>query len=70
MRPLKNFNFDTLDTYPKSLQEIETQIRELIILVDECNDDFTDDDKTQLKANIKWLKRFYESAERNLLNDN
>lgn len=70
MRPLPNFNFETLDTYSKSLQAIESQIRELIILVSECDDNFTDDDKKQLIANIQWLKRFYESAERNLLNGN
>lgn len=69
MRPLPSFNLETLDTYSKSLQAIETQIRELILLVKECDDSFTDDDKKQLIANIQWLKRFYESAERNLLND-
>jgi hypothetical protein len=69
MRPLQSFNLETLDTYSKSLQAIETQIRELILLVKECDDNFTDDDKKQLIANIQWLKRFYESAERNLLND-
>lgn len=70
MRPLQNFSFETLDTYSKSLQEIESQIRELILLIDECDDEFTDDDKKQLIANIQWLKRFYEAAERNLLNGN
>jgi len=70
MRPLQNFNFDTLDTYSKSLQAIESQINELILLIDECNEHFTDDDKQQLITNIRWLKRFYESAERNLLNGN
>lgn len=70
MRPLQNFNFETLDTYSKSLQAIEAQIHELILLIDECDDQFTDDDKQQLVVNIHWLKRFYEAAERNLLNGN
>lgn len=70
MRPLPSFNIEQLDTYPKSLQAIESQIRELIQIVSECDDNFTDDDKQQLIRNIQWLKRFYESAERNLLNGN
>lgn len=70
MRPLPNFNFKTLTTYARSLQEIETQIRELSIIIEECDDTFTDEDITQLVANIKWLKRFYEAAERNLLDGN
>lgn len=70
MRPLSNFDFTTLDTYPKALAEIETQIRSLIEIVTECPYPFTDDDSAQLVANIQWLKRFYEAAERNLLNDN
>lgn len=70
MKPLPNFDFTTLDTYPKSLAEIERQIRMLISIVEETPDPFTDDDKKQLIANIQWLKRFYEAAERRLLNDN
>lgn len=70
MRSLPNFNFDSLDTYTKSLQAIESNIRDLITIVEECDDEFTDDDKKQLIANIQWLKRFYEAAERNLLNGN
>lgn len=70
MRPLPNFNFEQLDTYTKSLQSIESQIRELITIIGECDNNFTDDDKHQLITNIQWLKRFYESAERNLLNGN
>lgn len=70
MKPLPNFDFTTLDTYPKSLAEIERQIRLLISIVEETPDPFTDDDKKQLITNIQWLKRFYEAAERRLLNDN
>lgn len=70
MRPLSNFNFQSLNTYPKSLEEIENQIRELIIRIEECDAIFTDEDRQQLIINIQWLKHFYEAAERNLLNDN
>lgn len=70
MKPLPSFNFTSLDTYPKSLAEIETQIRNLVDIVAECPEPFTDLDKQQLVANIQWLKRFYEAAERNLLNGN
>jgi hypothetical protein len=70
MRPLENFDFSTLDTYTKSLAEIEYQIRELIVRIEECDTFFTDNDRTQLIANIEWIKRFYEAAERNLLNGN
>lgn len=68
MRPLSNFNFELLDTYPKSLKAIEEQIRELIIILQETEYPFCEEDKKQLMNNIQWLKRFYESAERNLLN--
>jgi hypothetical protein len=68
MRPLSNFNFSILDTYPKCLAEIENQINELIIRIEECEASFTEEDRTQLIANIEWLKHFYEAAERNLLN--
>lgn len=70
MRSLPNFNFENLDTYTKSLTAIEENIRLLIQYVEECDDNFTDDDRTQLINNIKWLKRYYESAERNILNGN
>lgn len=68
MRPLPNFNFSTLDTYPKSLAAIEEQIRLLIGIVEETPEPFSDEDKKMLVTNIEWLKKFYEAAERNLLN--
>ena len=67
MRPLSNFNFSILNTFDKSSHEIENQIKELIIRIEECDDHLTDFNRTQLINNIQWLKRFYESAERNLL---
>jgi hypothetical protein len=70
MRPLDNFNFSKLDTYDKSIQEIQNQIHELIIRVEECGNVLYENDRVQLIKNIEWLKRFYESAERNLLNGN
>lgn len=69
MRQLPNFNFASLDSYPKSLKAIEDQIRELIRILEETEYPFSEDDKEQLVSNIQWLKRFYEAAERNLLND-
>lgn len=68
MKPLPNFDFTVLDTYPKSLAAIEQHIRLLMKLVEETPEPFTDADKDQLVRNIEWLKKFYESAERNLLN--
>lgn len=70
MKPLPNFNFARLDSYPIALAEIEHQIRLLRDIVDECDDNFTDEDRQQLVANIRWLKRFYEAAERCIINDN
>ena len=69
MRSLPGFNFLTLTTYSKALAEIEKQIRILIELIDECDDTFTDEDRAQLVQNIKWLKRYYEAAERAILNE-
>jgi hypothetical protein len=68
MRPLPNFNFAKLDTYTLALAEVECQIRLLKDIVDECGDTFTDEDRYQLVSNIKWLKRFYEAAERCVIN--
>lgn len=70
MRPLPNFNFARIDNLPIALAEIECQVRLLKEIVDECDDTFNDDDRKQLIANIFWLKRFYEAAERCILNDN
>ena len=70
MRPLPNFNFSQITTYAHALAEIECQIRLLKDIVAECDDTFTDQDRDQLVANIRWLKRFYETAERNLINGN
>ena len=67
MKPLPNFNFDVLDTNAKALKEIEHQIRLLKDIIVES--DYTKEDKEQLIINIKWLKRFYEAAERNLLKE-
>ena len=66
MRPLPNFDFSVLDSYEKSLEEIEKQIRLLVDIVNE-QEELTSQDKEQLTTNIQWLKRFYEAAERNLI---
>lgn len=70
MRPLPNFNFDNISTFSIALTEIENHIRLLGDIIMECDDQLTDADRVQLIANIQWLKRFYEAAERCLLNDN
>lgn len=70
MKPLPNYNFANITKFNQALTEIENEIRLLKDLVAECDDYFTDQDREQLIANIKWLKRFYEAAERCLINDN
>ena len=67
MRSLGNFNFASLTTFETSKNEIRNQISYLIEVVSECDSTFTSSDREQLVRNIQWLKRFYESAERNLL---
>lgn len=70
MRPLPNFDFTQITSYTIALTQIEAQINTLREIVDECDEYFTEDDRKQLKTNILWLKRFYEAAERCLLDDN
>ena len=69
MKPLPNFNFDSLTTSASAISAIEQQIRLLIKYVAECNESLVDADKTQLVQNILWIKRYYETAERLLLDD-
>jgi hypothetical protein len=70
MKPLPNFDFDSLDTYPKSLKAIEGHLKLLIKMTSDTDFPLSDDHKEQFIKNIQWLKRFYEAAERNLLNGN
>ena len=70
MRPLDNFYIEGLNTSAKALAETENQLKELVIRINECSDVLTTEDKKQLEINIKWIKRFYEQIERNILNDN
>lgn len=52
-----------------ALGEIEKHIRLLVDHIRECDDVLTPADKIQLVNNILWIKRFYETAERLLIND-
>ena len=67
MKPMPNYNFSSIKPTDEALSEIEKQIHVLINIIRECDDNFTEQDRTQLVENISWLKRFYEAAERTLL---
>lgn len=70
MRSLPNFNITQLTTFDQTLNAIQDQLYELITRIDECDDTLSEDDRKQLVNNIQWIKRFYETAERNILNGN
>ena len=70
MKPLKSYNIDLLDTYAKSLSQIELQINDLIEIVNECDNPLSTEHRDQFIRNIQWIKQFYESAERNIIHDN
>ena len=69
MKPLPNFNFSSIVDYNTALTEIAKHIRILRDIVSECDESFTENDRNQLIVNILWLKRFYEAAERCVLDD-
>jgi hypothetical protein len=69
MKPLPNFNFNSISTYGIALCEIERHINILRDIIGECPETFSDNDRSQLIVNILWLKRFYEAAERCVLDD-
>lgn len=69
MKPLPNYNFDSITSSGMALEETEKHIRLLVEHIRECDDVLTLADKTQLVNNILWIKRFYETAERLLIND-
>ena len=70
MRLLENFNFTTLATYSESLEALEGQLIDLIRKVSECSDPLTDADNKQFVSNVLWIKRFYEAAEKGVLDGN
>lgn len=69
MKTLPNYNFSKITSYSTALVEIENHIHLLMKVIDECDETFTEEDRETLIININWLKRFYEAAERCLLND-
>jgi len=63
MRNLPSYNFQKIKTVHHALEEIESHIKDLAEIIEEC-EQFDDDDRTQLIENIEWLKHFYERAEK------
>jgi hypothetical protein len=64
MKALPNFNFDSLKTVEDAFSKLESEIRDLADLIE---DPFGEDDRDQLSENIEWVKRFYETAEKRIL---
>jgi hypothetical protein len=64
MKALPNFNFDSLKTMEDAFSKLESEIRDLADLIE---DPFGEDDRDQLSENIEWVKRFYETAEKRIL---
>jgi uncharacterized protein YbaA (DUF1428 family) len=65
MKALPNFDFATITSFDRAIQAIEDNLLILANQVGECNE-LTDADRTQLVANIIWIKRFFEAAEQYL----
>ena len=64
MKALPNFNFDSIKTVDDAFSKLESEIRDLADLIE---DPFGEDDRDQLSENIEWVKRFYETAEKRIL---
>jgi len=64
MKALPNFNFDSLKTVEDAFSKLESEIRDLADLIE---GPFGEDDRDQLSENIEWVKRFYETAEKRIL---
>ena len=69
MKSLPNYDFSQLTDYNQALNEIEKNVLLLKSAVAECGETLSETDRSQLILNIKWLRRYYEAAERSLLND-
>lgn len=69
MKSLPNYDFSQLTDYTLALDEIEKNVQLLKTAVLECDETLSDSDRSQLIINIKWLRRYYEAAERSVLND-
>jgi hypothetical protein len=63
MRKLPNFNLLSITTIPQALSKIETQVKKLANFID-TSKELSEEDKVQLVKNIDWLKRYYERAEK------
>jgi len=66
MKSFQSFNFDSISNVSEALQQIEDHIRILSEYVSEC-DPMNEKDCDVFIENISWLKRFYEAAERRVL---
>lgn len=69
MKSLPNYDFSQLTDYTLALNEIEKNVKLLKEAVLECGETLSAEDRSQLIINIKWLRRYYEAAERSVLND-
>jgi len=66
MKSFQGFDFNSIGNISDALQQINDQIRVLAGFVGEC-DPLEDDDRVVFVDNIEWLKRFYETAEKKVL---
>jgi hypothetical protein len=64
MKALPNFNFYSIKTVDDAFSKLESEIRDLADLIE---DPLGEDDRDQLSENIEWVKRFYETAEKRIL---
>ena len=69
MQLFSNYNFNSITTSNDAFDAIHNHIQQLIKFIDECGDQLNEQDFNALATNIAWLKRFYEAAERCLIND-
>jgi len=66
MKSFQGFNFNSISDASDALQKINDQIRVLADYVSEC-EPLEEDDRVVFVNNIEWLKRFYETAEKKVL---
>ena len=70
MQLFSNYNFAAITQSDMAIDELTAHINILIQYINNCTDQLSDEDFKILAINIEWLKRFYEAAERCILNDN
>jgi hypothetical protein len=66
MKSFQGFDFNSISNTSDALQKINDQIRVLAGYVSEC-EPLEEDDRVVFVNNIEWLKRFYETAEKKVL---